>query len=156
MSVTVREMSDADIDAVIRLEKAALGSAWTPDAYRRERENPAAIYLVAEEPERELIGYGGLWVVFEEAHITALAVAPEKRGKGVGRAVLLAMLTEALSRGAEKAFLEVRPSNAPAQNLYASLGFVKTAVRKRYYPDNGEDADLLTLDMALLSVTMGA
>ena len=143
-------MADADIEAVIRIEKAALGSAWTPDAYRRERENPAAIYLVAEGDAGEPIGYGGLWVVFEEAHITALAVTPEHRGRGIGRAVLRAMLTEALARGAEKALLEVRPSNASAQNLYRSLGFVKTAVRKKYYPDNQEDADLLTLDAAAL------
>ena len=147
MNFTVRDMADADIDAVIRIEKAALGSAWSPDAYRRERENPAAIYLVAEDSNQELIGYGGLWVVLDEAHITALAVTPERRGKGVGRAVLTAMLTEAFARKAEKVLLEVRPSNAPAQKLYASLGFAKTAVRKRYYPDNNEDADLLTLDM---------
>ena len=145
VSFTVRTMADADIDAVIRIEKAALGSAWTPDAYRRERENPAAVYLVAEGQDGELIGYGGMWVVLGEASITALAVTPDYRGKGVGRAVLRAMLAEAVERGAEKVLLEVRPSNAPAQNLYASYGFVKTAVRKRYYPDNNEDADLLTL-----------
>ena len=119
---TVREMRDADIDAVIRIEKAALGSAWTPDAYRRERENPAAVYLVAEGRGGELIGYGGMWVVLGEASITALAVAYEARGQGVGRAILTALVAEAVSRSGETMVLEVRPSNAPAQKLYPASG----------------------------------
>lgn len=145
-SFTVREMRDADIDAVIAIEKAALGNAWTPAAYRRERENPAAVYLLAESEAGELLGYGGMWVVLGEASITALAVIPEARGRGVGRAILTAMIDEATARSGETMVLEVRPSNAPAQKLYASVGFVKIGVRPRYYPDNDEDADLLALD----------
>lgn len=146
MSVCVREMVENDIEAVVNIEKAALGSTWSVAAYRNELTNPAAYYVIAElTPGGEKIGYGGVWIVLDEIHVTALAVTPDFRGQKIGERLLAAMLAEGATRGATRATLEVRKSNEAAHGLYAKYGFVKAAVRKRYYPDNQEDADILWL-----------
>jgi ribosomal-protein-alanine N-acetyltransferase len=72
-------------------------------------------------------------------------VTPEWRGQKIGERLLIAMLGEGVARGATRATLEVRKSNEAAHRLYAKYGFVRAAVRKRYYPDNHEDADILWL-----------
>jgi ribosomal-protein-alanine N-acetyltransferase len=138
-------MQLGDVEAVVALEKAALGSTWPAAAYRNELSNPAAFYVLAQTASGEKVGYGGVWIVLDEVHVTALAVAPEFRGQKIGERLLAALLTEGVVRGATRATLEVRPSNAPAQGLYAKYGFVKAAVRKNYYPDNREDAEILWL-----------
>jgi [ribosomal protein S18]-alanine N-acetyltransferase len=146
MNVCVRTMADDDIEAVVNIEKAALGSTWSVAAYRNELTNPAAYYVIAEvAPGGEQVGYGGVWIVLDEVHVTALAVTPEFRGQKIGERILAAMLGEGVARGATRATLEVRKSNIAAHGLYAKYGFVKAAVRKRYYPDNHEDADILWL-----------
>jgi [ribosomal protein S18]-alanine N-acetyltransferase len=150
VSVIVREMHLGDVEEVVVLEKAALGSTWSAAAYRNELSNPAAYYVIAVAESGEKVGYGGVWVVLDEIHVTALAVVPDFRGRRIGERLLAALLKEGAVRGATRATLEVRPSNAPAQGLYAKYGFVKAAVRKNYYPDNREDADILWLhDMTL-------
>jgi [ribosomal protein S18]-alanine N-acetyltransferase len=145
MSARVRPMAPTDIEAVIRIEKSALGSTWSVAAYTNELTNPAAFYVIAEDESGEPVGYGGVWIVMDEVHITALAVVPERRRQKIGESLLAAMLAEGLVRAATRATLEVRQSNVAAQKLYARYGFVAAAVRKRYYPDNHEDADILWL-----------
>ena len=87
-----------------------------------------------------IIGFAGMWLAFDEAHITTIGVDPEYRGEGLGELLFLAMIDEAIARGANWLTLEVRVSNAPAQALYRKYGFTVHGTRKRYYSDNNEDA----------------
>lgn len=87
-----------------------------------------------------IIGFAGMWLAFDEAHITTIGVDPEHRGQGLGELLFLCMIDEAISRGANWLTLEVRVSNTPAQALYRKYGFTVHGTRKRYYSDNNEDA----------------
>lgn len=87
-----------------------------------------------------IVGYGGLWLTFEDAHVTTIAVDPAHRGKGVGELLLNALIDHAYELGGKQITLEVRVSNTTAQRLYLKYGFQPAGTRPRYYTDNGEDA----------------
>jgi ribosomal-protein-alanine N-acetyltransferase len=87
-----------------------------------------------------IIGFAGMWLAFDEAHITTIGVDPAQRGRGLGELLLLCMFDEAVKRGANWLTLEVRVTNAAAQALYRKYGFTAHGTRKRYYSDNNEDA----------------
>jgi ribosomal-protein-alanine N-acetyltransferase len=135
-------MERRDVDRVHEIECTCFRSPWSRLALLGELRNDVAHYLVLE-CDGVICGYGGMWVIFEEAHVTNVAIMPEYRNQGLGRLLMLAMMEHALVRGAEKMTLEVRESNLVAQRLYASLGFEQDGFRPRYYSDTGEGAKLL-------------
>lgn len=90
-----------------------------------------------------LVGFAGMWMVLDEAHITTIGVIPEQRGRSLGEWLFLALIEEATARNARWVTLEVRVSNTSAQALYEKYGFTRQGVRKRYYSDNGEDAYIM-------------
>ncbi|NLN42172.1 MAG: ribosomal protein S18-alanine N-acetyltransferase [Clostridiales bacterium] len=136
----IRPMKVEDIDEVLSIEKLCFSTPWSREAFRAEIErNHCARYVVAEL-EGKVIGYGGMWIILDEAHITNIAVHPDYRGKGVGEALMKALIGTASRLRVDGMTLEVRVSNVIAQNLYKKLGFVSVGVRKGYYGDNGEDA----------------
>ncbi|PSB32628.1 ribosomal protein S18-alanine N-acetyltransferase [Stenomitos frigidus] len=90
-----------------------------------------------------LLGLGCYWAVLEEAHITMLAIDPTHQRQGLGQALLYALMASAHARGLERATLEVRISNQSALSLYQKFDFCEAGRRRRYYPDNGEDALVL-------------
>ena len=135
----IRPLCEADVDAVVRLEEASFHKPWTRADFEGELKNPLALYLVVLEDD-ELIAYGGSWIVFDECHITNIAVAPSMRGAGVGTELMRELLSAAASRGARSYTLEVRPSNDAAITLYRKFDFIVEGRRKRYYADTGEDA----------------
>ncbi len=87
-----------------------------------------------------IVGYGGLWLMVDEAHITTLAVMPSLRGQGIGELLLNGLIDQAIELQATRLTLEVRISNESAQRLYLKYGFEPSGTRPRYYTDNGEDA----------------
>ncbi|MFV9507135.1 MAG: ribosomal protein S18-alanine N-acetyltransferase [Oscillochloridaceae bacterium umkhey_bin13] len=91
-------------------------------------------------PDTPIIGYGGLWLTVDDAHITTIAVDPALRGHGVGELLLNALIDHAYELEARQITLEVRVSNTTAQRLYLKYGFQPAGTRPRYYTDNGEDA----------------
>lgn len=95
---------------------------------------------------RSIVGYAGIWVMTDEAHITTIASHPDVRGRGVGEFILVALIHRAIEIGARWMTLEVRASNAVAQNLYRKYTFKEMGVRRRYYSDNGEDALVMWTD----------
>jgi ribosomal-protein-alanine N-acetyltransferase len=99
-----------------------------------------------EEELRSIVGYAGIWVMTDEAHITTIASHPDVRGQGVGEFLLVALVHRAIGIGARWMTLEVRASNAVAQNLYRKYTFKEMGVRRRYYSDNGEDALVMWTD----------
>ena len=90
-----------------------------------------------------ILGFGGMWIMLDEAHITTIGVIPEQRGRSLGELLFLSLLDEAIRRRARWVTLEVRVSNVSAQALYEKYGFTRQGVRKRYYSDNGEDAYIM-------------
>ncbi len=143
--IIIRRMTMADVDGVAAVEAATFPTPWSRDAFASEMKNVAARYLVAER-EGNIIGYAGAWIILDESHITNIAVLQAERGQGVGRLLTAGLMQYLSNLGAAYATLEVRKSNAVAQNLYVSLGFIKLGVRKRYYEDNGEDALIMVCD----------
>ena len=131
----IEPMTEADLPAVRAIEMEAFESTWDEAAFLNELKcNPAAHYLVLrDEEEQELLGYAGIWMVEDEAHITSVAVASGRRGGGLGSRLMRGLVERCLELGARWVTLEVRDDNLPAQRLYARFGFVKIGVRKAYY-----------------------
>src|SRR5690606_7459544 len=94
----------------------------------------------AQQAERQIVAYGGLWHIADEAHISTIATHPAERGRGYGEIVLAGMVRRALTLNAAYVVLEVRVGNTAAQNLYRKHDFQITDVKPRYYHNNGEDA----------------
>ncbi|MDA8218044.1 MAG: ribosomal protein S18-alanine N-acetyltransferase [Dehalococcoidales bacterium] len=90
--------------------------------------------------EVTIVGYAGLWLMVDEAHITTIAVRPEYRGQGLGELLMVGLIDTAMELDARWVTLEVRASNTVAQNLYKKYTFHGEGVRKGYYSDNHEDA----------------
>lgn len=145
-SFYIRPMTAADIDRVLEIEKLCFPTPWSMEAFRIEiEENRCARYFVAVYQE-EIVGYGGMWVIIDEAHITNIAVHPRFRGQGIGEAIMRSLIEEAVSLGAVRMTLEVRISNKIAQKLYEKLGFQGVGIRKHYYSNNNEDALIMWND----------
>ncbi len=138
----IRPMERADVSRVHEIECTCFRSPWSKLALLGELRNEVARYLVMEV-DGVICGYGGMWVLFEEAHVTNVAIMPDYRGTGRGKRLMLAMMRLAVKNGAEKMTLEVRESNLVAQRLYAGLDFEQNGFRPGYYSDTGEGAKLL-------------
>lgn len=146
LKLQIVPMRASDLDAVHAIERASFDAPWPTDAYRSELEtNRLAQYLVVRAGD-EIAGYGGMWLMVDEAHIITFAIHPLWRRQHVGDRLLLAMLDIAVDAGAHEATLEVRLSNLPARRLYEKFGFRPVGLRPRYYSDNGEDALIMTTD----------
>jgi ribosomal-protein-alanine N-acetyltransferase len=143
-AVRVEPMSLDDVAAVLDIERASFTSPWPPQAFEQElRHNRLARYVVARQAGA-VVGYAGVWLMVDEAHITTFAVHPDWRRQGIGRRLLLALLLVAEDLGATRMTLEVRVSNGAAQALYREHGFAIAGRRERYYTDDGEDAYVMT------------
>ncbi|HEY8392213.1 MAG TPA: ribosomal protein S18-alanine N-acetyltransferase [Capillibacterium sp.] len=139
----VEPMTIDDLPEVLAIEEESFPIPWSRSSFLYELlENERAYYCVAKA-EGKVLGFVGMWIIFDEGHITNLAVASTHRRHGVGRALLQHLVTEAKIRGLRYLTLEVRASNYAAQRLYEEFGFVKTGVRPRYYQDNQEDAYIM-------------
>ncbi|MFN2219696.1 MAG: ribosomal protein S18-alanine N-acetyltransferase [Anaerolineae bacterium] len=159
----VEPMTLADLGSIMEIERVAFSTPWSARAYRYEiTQNEHSIMLVVRPAvlarslvarlrnrlesvkPGPLLGYAGLWLLVDEAHICTIAVHPERRCQGLGELLLIALLDQAMERGARRGTLEVRVTNLAAQGLYHKYGFEIVSVRKRYYSDNGEDAYIMT------------
>ena len=142
----VRPMTAEDLPAVQLIERASFTTPWPPQAYRQELEsNRLAHYLVALIGD-QVVGYGGIWLMVDEAHVTTFAVHPAYRRRRIGERMLIALLDMAKDRQAREATLEVRLSNLAARRLYEKYGFRPVGIRPRYYSDNQEDALIMTTE----------
>jgi ribosomal-protein-alanine N-acetyltransferase len=168
-----RPMTEADISQVADIEGQSFPTTWPRTAYRRELANRLARYSVlidrtrklspsAEDTQRRsfmgflrrkpareetsdfIVGYVGVWLMVDQAHIVAIAVREEYRRRGLGELLLAESIDLAIANGQESMTLEVRRTNDSAQALYEKYKFLKVGVRKRYYTDNHEDALIMT------------
>jgi ribosomal-protein-alanine N-acetyltransferase len=138
-----RLMKVEDIDKVMAVEQASFSTPWSADAFLNEVINNHFAYYIVAEVEKRIVGYCGVWVIIDEAHITNVAVLPDYRGKKIGEQLLINMINLSMMYGAKKMTLEVRVSNHVAQALYKKLGFEEHGIRKGYYTDNHEDAIIM-------------
>lgn len=138
-----RPATIADLPEIIELEHVCYGDPWPATAFATLPENPRVYFAVAREDGRSLAGYVVAWYVMDEGELANLAVAPSERGRGIGGALLDAVLGDAASRGIAKLFLEVRESNDSARKLYEARGFEEVGRRKQYYRSPSEDALIL-------------
>ena len=144
--VRIEPMRLADLQVVQDIEQASFSTPWPPNAYRTELEtNRLAHYLVVRVGDT-VVGYGGIWLMVDEAHITTFAIAPGWRRRRLGERLLSALLDLATERRASEATLEVRLSNLAARRLYEKYGFRPVGLRPRYYSDNNEDALIMTTE----------
>jgi len=155
----VEPMAVSDLGDVMVIERLSFSSPWSERAYRFEIEQNENSVMVVVRPafplslwdrirgkagvKSPVLGYGGLWLLVDEAHISTIAVHPQWRGKGLGELVMLSLLDQGNRRGMQRATLEVRASNEIAQGLYRKLGFESAGRQKRYYSDNNEDAFIM-------------
>lgn len=138
-------MKSSDLNAIMAIENASFSSPWSARFFLQELKVPCARSLLAVVGEKT-VGYIIYWLLPSEIDIHNLAVHPAYRRRGIGRALLQAVIEEAKRRGSVGVTLEVRTSNEAAQRLYQSLGFVASGVRKGYYSDTGEDALAMALE----------
>ena len=136
----IAPMSASDIPDVLRIERTSFTTTWPSDAFYNElTTNKLAHYYVGRVGGK-IVAYGGIWVIFEDSHVTTIAVDPQYRGKKYGEVMLIKLIEEAIERGAAWMTLEVRESNVAAQQLYRKYGFTTVTTRKGYYSDNNENA----------------
>ena len=133
-----------DLEEVAVIENVSFTAPWPTSAYTTELTTNRLARYVGARMSGALIGFGGIWLMVDEAHVTTMAVLPANRRSGVATVLLLELLQEARRGGARVATLDVRLSNVDAQRLYLAFGFIEVGRRIRYYDDNGEDALIMT------------
>jgi [ribosomal protein S18]-alanine N-acetyltransferase len=146
--IQVRGMRVEDLATVSAMENASYEFPWSAGIFSDcvKAGHPCWVLCV----DQDIAGYGILSMGAGEAHVLNLCIGPDFRGRGLGRHLLGRLLDIARWNGAERIFLEVRPSNPLAKTLYESVGFSEIGRRPRYYPakHGREDAIVMALDMA--------
>ncbi len=148
--VVVRPMRERQIGRIVAIERRVHPRPWSAQLFEDElQRRDTRRYVVAlartRWPWRSVVGYGGVLLQADDAHITTIAVDPAHHRRKVGTHLVLRLLTEARAMGAQQATLEVRAANRGAQRLYSAFGFVPVGVRPRYYAETGEDAVVMTV-----------
>ncbi|WP_295405897.1 ribosomal protein S18-alanine N-acetyltransferase [uncultured Thiocystis sp.] len=150
---TLRPMRDEDLAAVGAVERAAYAHPWSDEIFRDCLRVGYCCWV--GEMDQDIVAHGIMSVAVGECHIFNLCVHPRCQRRGLGRALLRHLLSLALKRKADTAFLEVRASNSGARALYASEGFCEIGTRRKYYPagKGREDATVLARELRGLDAT---
>lgn len=139
-------MQMKDLDDVIKVESRCFKTSWSRYSFVHELKYSKFSYYLVVRHRGKVIGYGGMWIIIDEAHVTNIGVLPEYRGQGIGELLMRSLIAGAKARGAKRMTLEVRKSNYIAQNLYSKLGFEPAGIRRGYYIDDSEDAVIMWMD----------
>jgi ribosomal-protein-alanine N-acetyltransferase len=141
----------ADLDGIQEVDRLSFPSPWTRAMYEEElRHTETAFIIVLRTDATPVAGYCSYRLVVDELQINNVAVRPDHRGRGYGRALVASALEHGRAAGARTALLEVRRSNRVARRLYLSLGFIQVAERPRYYSHPEEDALVLARNVRIL------
>ena len=154
-------MREADISTVQEIEREIFATPWPRNAYYRELASRSSAHYVilrqegniekpptfkGSELDPSIIGYGGMWRMYDEAHVTTIGVRRDLQHRGHGRVLFAGLVQAAYDMGAKWVTLEVRTSNENAMKMYDAFGFKVIGRRKGYYTDNGEDAIVMWSD----------
>jgi ribosomal-protein-alanine N-acetyltransferase len=140
----MEKMTAAHVGGIAQLEKLCFHDPWSEKSIASELENPLSLWLVAVEEEK-VIGYVGSQTVLGWTDMMNLAVHPDHRRAGIGRALVAELVRLLKEQGNECLTLEVRDSNEGARALYTEMGFREVGRRKNYYRNPKEDALILRL-----------
>jgi len=140
------ELNKADIPDLVALEKLCFSVPWSAKQYETVLGNEP-FHLFGIREGGELAGYLTLYAAAWEMEILNIATHPSHRRRGHAQRMLSHVLHLCREMGIKRGYLEVRRSNIPAQSLYRNFGFEEVGVRRRYYPDNREDAIIMRLDL---------
>lgn len=136
----------SDLDRIMKIELVSFTAPWSRQSYI-DMASLANIHFFVAKISGELVGYMLYQMWANETELHTIAVAPDKRRKGIGKMLFEYFLNDARSNGVKQAYLQARVSNIAARTLYEKHGFVAIGVRKKYYADNGEDALVMQLDL---------
>jgi [ribosomal protein S18]-alanine N-acetyltransferase len=141
LSLQLSPLTLEDLEPILLIEQRCFGGYWSRSIFEGELKTQGGYYVMLQDLDdpKNILAYGGFWQIFEEAHLTTLAVDPDHQGVGLGALLIGHLMTVAQNQEAHWMTLEVRPSNQPAVRLYQRYGFDELGRRKGYYPDN-EDA----------------
>ena len=164
-NLSLRYMTLDDIPQVVEIDRLSFDTPWSARSYAYEIEESHYSHMLVLEAdvvrpasgwkkllrsfsgtnnnlavEKTIVGYGGLWNIMDEAHVSTIASHPDYRGKKYGEIVLAGMIGRAIMLGADYIVLEVRVSNTVARKLYEKYGFTIEAVKPKYYHHDNEDA----------------
>lgn len=142
--ITVRTLTKSDIEEVLQIERQCFPVPWSLESFKKEFKNSFARYVVAFI-DGQIVGYGGVWLVIDEGHITNIAVREGFRKKGIASEILKSLIKICKNRDITSMTLEVRESNLAARNLYKKHGFMEAGIRPKYYGDNNENALIMWL-----------
>ncbi|OLB97019.1 MAG: ribosomal-protein-alanine N-acetyltransferase [Actinobacteria bacterium 13_2_20CM_2_66_6] len=159
-SLSMDLMREGDIATVQEIERDIFATPWPRNAYYRELASRSSAHYVVlrqegvEAPPRfhtnemdaSIVGYGGMWRMYDEAHVTTIGVRRDLHHLGYGRILFAGLIQAAYDMGAKWITLEVRTTNENAMKMYEGFGFKVIGRRKGYYTDNGEDAIVMWSD----------
>lgn len=140
LAVQVVPMRRRHLRSVLQIESQVYPRPWTLGLFLSELNMHAARSYFVARVEGRVVGYGGLMLSLEDAHVTTLAVDPQWQRHKLGQRLMVVLAREAVRRGATNLTLEVRVSNEPAKALYRRFGLAPAGIRKGYYLESGEDA----------------
>jgi ribosomal-protein-alanine N-acetyltransferase len=144
--LSIEPFRPEDLDAIMEIEDRSFTAPWSRKSYQDLWSQESIDFWVVRQ-SGELVGYYLVQTSGLEQELHTFAVKPELRRRGIGRAMMDHMLGRARYKGVEYIYLQVRPSNEEAKELYKSLGFVGIGMRKHYYRDNFEDALVIGLKL---------
>jgi ribosomal-protein-alanine N-acetyltransferase len=145
-AVTFRRMTEADLDAVLKVEYAAFSHPWTRGIYLDALKS-YEVWLMFEGSQQ--VGHGVINVIIDEAHLLNITVKPESQGRGLGLLLLEKLMKRAYELNGRECFLELRDSNRSAYRLYERYGFNEIGRRRDYYPAVGGREDALVMACTL-------
>ncbi|RAU43708.1 MULTISPECIES: ribosomal protein S18-alanine N-acetyltransferase [unclassified Pseudomonas] len=145
-AVTFRRMTEADLDAVLKIEYAAFSHPWTRGIFLDGLKS-YEIWLMFEGNQQ--VGHGVINVIIDEAHLLNITVKPESQGRGLGWLLLDKLMKRAFELNGRECFLELRASNQSAYRLYERYGFNEVGRRRDYYPATGGREDALVMACTL-------
>lgn len=139
----IRRAEPRDIPKLLELELSGFLAAWSFETIKQEVNNQDRSHYLVADIEEEIVAYAGLWVIFDEGHITRIVVDPKCRRQGIGRKLTKALMEIGAKNACKSFTLEVRSSNIQARKLYEGLGFEEVGLRRGYYESEGEDAVIM-------------
>lgn len=139
-NIRIRRAQIADVEMIWFIEKSSFSKPWSKEAFINEFTTNKFAYYYCLDIGDKMVGYAGMWIILDEAHITNVAIHPDYRGNKLGKLLMSYLIAAAKRLGADSMTLEVRVSNTIAQNLYRKLNFQEQGIRKNYYADTMEDA----------------
>jgi ribosomal-protein-alanine N-acetyltransferase len=145
-AVTFRRMTEADLDAVLKIEYAAFSHPWTRGIYMDALKS-YEVWLMFEGSQQ--VGHGVINVIIDEAHLLNITVKPESQGRGLGLMLLEHLMKRAYEMNGRECFLELRDSNRSAYRLYERYGFNEIGRRRDYYPAVGGREDAIVMACTL-------